>query len=445
MKERWERLLSHRRFNGREFDKDTPFDPSRNPFVTDCDRIVFSGPFRRLGKKTQVHPLSRNDHIHNRLTHSMEVACVARSIAVRIGYAVKARGHLPDTMTPEAFGDIVQAACLAHDIGNPPFGHAGESAIQDWFTDPDNGAHIADIPPVCRADFEAFDGNAQGFRVVTALENNKDKGGLRLTCATLGALVKYPNAAYDAVGRGVKKFNFYQSEKDTFEAIFRHMGLADTGRIIRHPLSYITEAADDICYRIIDMEDARELRIISYDTIRAAVAPLDALTGLNEDKQKAETSERRRVSFIRTKVIGTLIDAVIAAFDTHYDTILTTGLNAPLIDQCDAPIRAYMHNAKTIFNDTIRRERQKVALEIGSYGTYKILLDVFVPACCRKANSKPLTYKDQSALTLMGNHAPTPGDDVYTACLRVIDFVTGMTDTYAAFLSEQFSGTGSGR
>ena len=444
MKNKWIQLLNYKRFNGKNI-SDTPFDERRNPFVTDHDRIVFSSSFRRLGKKTQVHPLTRNDHIHNRLTHSMEVACVARSIAIRIGYAVKDKEHIPDNISAENFGDIAQAACLAHDIGNPPFGHAGESAIQDWFSDSDNNRYVENISQVDRADFQAFDGNAQGFRVVTALENNKDRGGLRLTCATLGALVKYPNSAHAAIGRNSKKFNFYQSEKEAFDMVFSDMGLVKNGAYARHPLSYITEAADDICYRIIDMEDARELKIISFHDMTKVVEPIKHLLYVNYEKLKALDSDRRRASFVRTQVISAMIDATVDAFVAHYDAIMSFSLESPLIKQCDDGINEYMQNAKSIFNNKIKNEPQKMALEIGSYSMYKILLDVFIPACSRKINKTPLSYRDERALDLMGVNAPKEGDNLYKAYLRVIDFITGMTDAHATFISEQFSGTGTGR
>ena len=444
MKERWEKLLSYKRFNGDSL-VDRDFEIARNPFRVDQDRILFSSSFRRLGKKTQVHPLSRNDHIHNRLTHSIEVASVARSIAVRVAFLIKEKAHLPDPFCPEHLGDIVQAACLAHDIGNPPFGHAGESAIQDWFCDPAHHDFTKFLKDAELADFKVFDGNAQGFRVVNSLEYNKDKGGLRLTCATLGALVKYPISAYDANGQGKKKFNFYQAEKDIFQGVFEEMGLRTGNVYIRHPLSYITEAADDICYRIIDMEDARELKIISFNDIKEAISPLQLPETINEAKLMDFDSDRRRTSFLRTMVIGKLIDGVVDAFESNYQTIADSSFPNSLIDLCNDNITAYMKNAKSVFNEKIKNEPQKIALEIGSYSMYKILLDVFIPSCYKKIKGEKLTYKDERALDLMGVNSPIESDDLYLGYLRVIDFITGMTDQYATFISEQFSGTGTGK
>lgn len=444
MKDKWKKLLSFKRFKGHELTADE-FNPIRNPFVTDQDRITFSSSFRRLSKKTQVHPLNRNDHVHNRLTHSLEVASVARSIAVNVGAFLRDKGHLPDIFYPDHLGQIVQAACFMHDIGNPPFGHAGESAIQDWFADPAHNSYIKEISEVCQADFKLCDGNAQGFRVVNALENNKDKCGLRLTCATLGAVVKYPLSAYEANGKGKKKFNYYQSEKDIFAAVFKELGLQSGSSYARHPLSFITEAADDICYRIVDIEDARELNILSFQDMLEVTRPLHTNMKLDLSKFESQGSDRRRASMLRTMVVGALINASIDAFANNYAKIMDGSANDSLISMCYEPAVQYMENAKSIFNEKIKNEPQKIALEIGSYSTYRILLNVFIPACYRKIKKENLSYKDERALDLMGVHSPTDHDDLYTAYLRVLDFIMGMTDNYATFIAEQFSGAGTGK
>lgn len=444
MKEKWEKLLNYQRFNGSSF-SGNEFDLARNPFIIDQDRIIFSSSFRRLGKKTQVHPLSRNDHIHNRLTHSIEVASVARSIAVKVGTIVQTKGHLPDIFYPDHFGHIVQAACLAHDIGNPPFGHAGESAIQDWFCDPANHKYIKDIPDVCQTDFKLFDGNAQGFRVLNALENNKDRGGLRLTGATLGALVKYPLSAYEANGNSKKKFNYYQAEKDIFQTVFESLGLIRGGGFARHPLSYIAEAADDICYRIIDIEDARELRVLSFKDMLEITEPLHGDISIDMPKLDSLDSDRRRSSVLRTNVIGALIKAAEEAFTDNYDKIIEGNAEDSLIEMCNSNVINYMKNAKNVFNEKIKHEPQKIALEIGTYSMYRTLLNVFIPACYGKIKGENLSYKDERALDLMGVNRPMENDDLYKGYLRVIDFITGMTDNYATFIAEQFSGSGTGK
>lgn len=442
MREKWEKLLNPLRYTS-SGPKVAPED-FRGPFAIDQDRILFTSSFRRLSKKTQVHPLTRNDHIHSRLTHSMEVACVARTLALHVGVFLKERNELPSGIEPYNIGEIVYAACLAHDIGNPPFGHAGESAIQDWFSDPSNDQYIRHIEPLEKMDFQSFDGNAQGLRVVTALENNKDRGGLRLTFPTIAAFVKYPRSAHAAQTEGKKKFNYYQAEKEIFDEIFTALELKSGSIYLRHPLAYITEAADDICYRIVDMEDARELKIITYSDFKDVISPIYVELNVNEERLSRMDSDRRRSAMLRTLIIGKMVKSTIHAFRENYRRVLS-GEIFSLIDMCDQQAREYMENAKVIFKRKIMNEPQKVSLEIGSYSLYKMLLDVFIPATCNKIKGNPLSYRDSRALDLLGVNAPCQSDDLYRAYLRVIDFITGMTDSYATFLSKQFSGTGSGQ
>ncbi len=440
MHKRWEKLLTPFRVSSKGIVKDE--ESLRNSFITDQDRILFSSSFRRLSKKTQVHPLNRNDHIHTRLTHSLEVACVGRTLGLNFGDFLQKRGELPENFTPRDIGDLVYASCLAHDIGNPPFGHAGESAIQDWFLNPSHNTFVSSLSPVQRTDFEAFDGNAQGLRVVASLENNKDTGGLRLSFPTIAAFVKYPNSSYAAVEKGTKKFNFYETEKEQFDTIFSHLELKlGEKNYIRHPLAYISEAADDICYRIIDMEDAFELKILTYDDILHVITPIQKELGVQLEKFKSLESNRRRVSMLRTLVIGKMVKSCTQAFQDNYEDIMR-GEQFSLIKKCDAPAQQYMQNAKDIFYTKIAKEPKKIALEIGSYNVYKQLLDVFIPATYYKVQGLSLTYKNEKALELMGVNAPVDKDDLNAAYHRVIDFITGMTDSYATFVSRQFSGTG---
>ncbi len=437
----WEKLLTPFRFSSRHVHID---ENPRGAFIIDQDRILFSSSFRRLSKKTQVHPLTRNDHIHNRLTHSLEVACVARTLGQSVGHFLAAKKILPVSKTPHDLGSLLYAACLAHDMGNPPLGHAGESAIQDWFSDPVHNDFIRNLSPLQQLDFQSFDGNAQGFRIVTCLENNKDNGGFRLTFPTLATFVKYPNSSLDAVANGKKKFNFYQTEQEHFDMVFSHLRLKVAhGKYRRHPLAYISEAADDICYRIIDVEDAFELKILTYQDIMEIIAPIEAELFIDKARFENMDSNRRRVSMLRTLIINKMIDSVFEAFKDSYEEVLV-GEQFSLIDKCDEAAQKYMNLAKTAFYTKIAKEPKKIALEIGSYNMYKHLLDVFIPAACYNKNGTPLSYKDEKALELMGVNAPSPGDDLNMAYHRVIDFITGMTDSYATFISRQFSGTGEG-
>ena len=440
-KEQWSRLLAPYR-KTRQDKSLAPLDVVRNPFVQDYDRIIFSSSFRRLAKKTQVHPLVRNDHIHNRLTHSLEVSCVGRSLGLQVGQALADKGHLPEGFTPDHLGQIIQAACLAHDIGNPPFGHAGEEAIRDWFKDTGHTEHyFKELRPAERADFVAFDGNAQGFRVINTLENNKDAGGFRLTFPVLASLVKYPRSAHEALGQASGKFNFYTAEQPVFTDIFTTLGLMRDGRARRHPLSYLLEAADDICYRIIDMEDARELRIITYQDIKNAVAPLLGHDDMDAGRLNAMDSDRRRSGMLRTRAMSCIIPSVVQTFLDNYEDIMSGTLQGDLLKHAEKDVADFMAAAKEVFTSKIMNNPQKTALEIGTYTLYKRLLDIFIPACFNFSKKNPMSYQETRALTLMGSNAPAEGECLYTAYLRVLDFVSGMTDDYATFISQQFSGT----
>jgi dGTPase len=256
----WDRLLSRDRL-GKESESAQP-RPGRSEFDSDVGRLIFSGTFRRLGRKTQVHPLAPNDHVHTRLTHTMEVAYVGRALGKELGQRIS--GDLPKGYTPEDLGTIVHAACLAHDLGNPPFGHGGEEGMIHWFET--NGPSIfANLSNDHRRDLISVEGNAQGFRIVGQTENHLFDGGLQLTYATLGAFHKYPWTSR----KGEKKFGSFLSEEDLLNRIGEKLGLVSTGASLwcRHPLAHLVEAADDICYSIIDLEDAVELRILSFEQV----------------------------------------------------------------------------------------------------------------------------------------------------------------------------------
>ena len=240
---RWDKLLSSARFG--EQQGTLAMDLGRTPFHKDYDRIIFSSAFRRLDRKTQVHPLSENDHVHSRLTHSLEVACVGRSLGTRVGQALGK--VLPDFVDASDIGALVQAACLAHDIGNPPYGHTGEDAIRHWFLDRDNAHFLEGLSELEQADLQTFEGNAQGLRIVTQVESHRFDGGMRLTYGTLGAFLKYPWTV-DYVVRGErKKFGCYQTELPLMREVANALGLIQTGENAwcRHPLVYLLEAADE--------------------------------------------------------------------------------------------------------------------------------------------------------------------------------------------------------
>jgi dGTPase len=265
----WERLLDPSRLHDRRDERPGGGrdEIGRSPFHKDHDRIVFAGSFRRLGRKTQVHPLTDNDHIHTRLTHSLEVGCVGRSLGMIVGERLS--GRLPGWITPADLGVIVQAACLGHDIGNPPFGHAGEYAIRDWFkrAESDGSGLLDGLSAPERQDLLTYEGNAQGFRIVTQIEYNQFRGGMRLTTATLGTLLKYPWTVEHGGAAG--KFGCYQSERHLLVEVAERLGLLPRGegRWCRHPLAWLVEAADDICYALLDLEDGLEMGILRFEEV----------------------------------------------------------------------------------------------------------------------------------------------------------------------------------
>ena len=318
----WHTLLTRERLGKSAHSSD---ELGRSPFHKDHDRIIFSGAFRRLGRKTQVHPVSSNDHIHTRLTHSLEVSCVGRSLGMRVGEVL--RDDLPEWCSPADLGMIVQSACLAHDIGNPPFGHSGEDAIRCWFQQAAGRGWLDDMTDAQRADFLNFEGNAQGFRVLTQLEYHQFDGGTRLTYATLGTYLKYPWTSRHAEALGYKKHKFgcYQNELPLLEQIAHKLNLPKVAdqRWGRHPLVYLMEAADDICYGLIDLEDGLEMELLEYAEVEELLL---ALVGDDIPETYRQLgpgdSRRRKLAILRGKAIEHLTNAAAAAFVEQQNNLL---------------------------------------------------------------------------------------------------------------------------
>ena len=434
----WEKLLSKKRLN-KKSTSNKPKSDFRSEFHKDYDRIVFSSAFRRLGRKTQVHPLSNNDHIHTRLTHSIEVGSVGRSIGHNVGAFLEEKLELPEGIYAQEIGAIVQAACLAHDIGNPPFGHAGEFAIRHWFKE--NGNKLALESQSERNDFEIFEGNAQGLRVVTAIENNYGEGGLKLTFATLGALIKYPWFSDHALAESKGKFNFFQSEKDIVQELMNELGLEALThhQYLRHPLSYLMEAADDICYKILDIEDALELNILRFEDISII---LNNLAGIDNEYYSdigSEFSSRRRVSAIRSKAINNLIQKVTNIFKSNYDDIMSGNFKGDLISRIEGVEEKGIRNAKQVTNENIFLHKRKIELELGSYETLDRILTAFIGAANEVKNGT-VSFKSQRVMDLMGANKIASGMSYHECYLRITDMVSGMTDNHATHVANQLLG-----
>ena len=441
MKMKWPNLLSSKRFGAEECPDHS--EPGRSSFHKDCDRITFSSSFRRLGKKTQVHPLAQNDHVHTRLTHSLEVASVGRSLGIRCGEEIQDK--LPPNIHPTHVGQVLQAACLSHDIGNPPFGHAGEEAIKSWFSHSSNSHILEGLSNEHQDDFKNFEGNAQGFRLLTRLEYNINDGGMRLTYASLASMIKYPWTSLEI--KKIKKFGCFQSEKKYLDKIADEVKLIKVGDNLyrRHPLAFLSEAADDICYRILDLEDAHEMKILSFHEIKEVLEGLcDKDDHYKEIVNSTKVSNRRKISFIRAKAIGRAIDGAISTFVKNHDQIMKGVFTKDLISQTDSQIRKPLDMAKKLAEKKVFDEPRKIELEIGCYTAIGILLDAFCSAVREQVLSgENISYKSSRVLAMMGLNAPQKGDDLYQSFLKVTDYISGMTDNYASHMAKQIGGMGS--
>ena len=435
----WEHLLCDLRFARREGEpaKGGRADAFRSAFEMDFDRIVYSGPFRRLSRKTQVHPMALNDQVHTRLTHSLEVASVGRSLGHRLAKFLRGRGEVAEGRESDLVW-IIQAACLAHDIGNPPFGHAGEYAIREWVKGHREEVFgDAVVGDGVRADWEIFEGNAQGFRIA-ARGDNAAAGYLRLSFATLGAMVKYPWDSTDARARERGKFNVFSSEREMFWEMAERMGMNMGGvrGVVRHPLSFLSEAADDICYRILDLEDAAELGILEERRVR------EIFMSMFESKNSAGAP----IAMLRGDAIQALIEGVWRVFERDYAAIMKGEREEDLKSGLEPSLVEAMGKIKQAYTE-IFADRTKVAAELGAYKTLGRIIKAVCLATRRLAGVK--SYREcgflaQRCLELAwGERYATENEGRgYEWWLhQVMDYVSGLTDNYSRQLSREIEGT----
>lgn len=444
----WEMLLCSERLGDSRYEQ----KPDRSIFVQDHDRIVFSAPFRRLANKTQVQPLYEHDHVHHRLIHSVEVSSVGRSLAMRIGAWLEETGRIARGVSSD-LASIVQAACAAHDIGNPPFGHSGEKAMGDWFAErfADPKGMMADVAEPDRAEFIDFEGNAQGFRIITRLEMYRNQGGMRLSKAMLGAFTKYPvSAAVQAaiVGKGkapyigLKKFGLFRSEVDLFLDAADTLGLPrethDAGTWWkRHPLVFIVEAADDICYNIVDLEDAFTTGELPFETVKQLLLKA---TG-NSNKDASDLNQAEHIAMLRAISIGAAVNACLEAFKTHYDAIMAGEFSGSL---CDAgPMGPVFKEMKTLSRDEVFTARRKTELEVSGRRVIENVMSGVMPVFqdLASANWKAEKLKSHNvqlvrALDLDIRHVSDAGQALHA----LADFTSGMTDRYAVRIARMLSG-----
>ena len=441
----WQQLLSADRLGRR-----TPGrrEAARSDFQRDSDRIIFSSAFRRLQDKTQVFPLSENDHVRTRLTHSLEVASVGRSLGARVGAEVCARHGLGTLgVHPSDFGGIVHAAALGHDLGNPPFGHSGEDAIQHWFKSESPHARAAreGLSAVEIADVERYEGNAQGFRILTRLQMPDNAGGLQLTCAMLGAFTKYPRASLlDGVsytGASTKKFGFFQSELEHATAIATACGLTPRGPQCwaRHPLVFLVEAADDICYRLVDYEDGVRLGHLRYEMVRDAFMAIIPARKHPRDLD-GMSSQKAAIEMLRAMAIGECLTQCTACFLDNEAALLAGRFDTPLPDAI--PAAGVLGEIQKISRETIYSTDRGVQIEIAGYEVLGGLLDVFSSAIHDIATAKKpanRSMKLASQLPAECVHAARHATP-YERLMRLLDFVSGMTDTFAVSLYRKMRG-----
>lgn len=435
----WNKLLSTRRL-GMEDWKSSEMQEDRSQFQRDYDRIIFSSPFRRMQNKTQVFPLPEHIFVHNRLTHSLEVASVGRSLGNLL--AEKLAPQLPENSFITEIGTIVSTACLAHDLGNPPFGHSGEAAISSFFKSGAGQSFQKELNEGEWKDFTQFDGNANAFRILTHQFNGKRPGGFALTYPTLASIVKYP---YESVSTEKSKFGFFQSEREDYLKIAKELEiepvLGNNKKFNRHPLVYLVEAADDICYQIMDLEDAFKLGILGYNQIRELYL---GFYEKNQDKQTLErivntlqkvTDKNEQISYLRAGVIGKLIHECMDVFWQNHNDILAGNYTKSLIDALPEHEAKAMNTVQEISFSEVYNHRSVVEIEIAGYKIIGTLLEEFVGAVLQSKN--PYSKK---ILSLLPEQYKTSNEGVYPKIQSVVDFVSGMTDIFALDLYRKIKG-----
>lgn len=438
----WKYLLSNKRFGQEHYA--TSSDRARSDFQRDYDRLIFSSPFRRLQNKTQVFPLPGSIFVHNRLTHSLEVASVARSMA---NIFVNTLEHVQAPILTEVplvreIGNIVAAAALAHDLGNPAFGHSGEAAISRYFTDGDGQIYQKEMSEAQWCDFINFEGNANAIRILTHPLKGKGNDAYALTYSTLASIAKYPcasNAGKKKEFLHRKKYGFFQSEQDSFVRIASELQIAkeNSEQVIykRHPLVYLVEAADDICYSIIDLEDAHRLKILSYEEVKSYLLPFANSKTIEDRLQNDYGDDDAKVGLLRAKAINTLTKLCADIFYAEHETILAGELNKSLTDLIPEPYFTAWKAIEKISVDRIYNHPSVIQKEVAGYKIMAGILEEFVPALIHNN-----THYYRKLVKLIPGQYHTDHTDIYSRTQSVLDFVSGMTDLYAVDLYRNIKG-----
>jgi len=445
MKMNWSQLLSLKRFGDTQNRLRSLQDETRLGFEVDYDRIIFSDSFRSLQDKTQVVPHSKTDFVHTRLTHSLEVSVVARSLGRIVGEQVL-KNHpnlVEEGYKMNDFGAIVATAALAHDIGNPPFGHNGEKAIGEYFKNGKGQKYQDQLTKKQWQDLIDFEGNANGFRLLT--ENKEGvQGGLRLSYATLGTFIKYPKESLPKKPTNQiadKKFGIFQSEIPFFNDVAQELGLLSTGKdgnisFKRHPLAYLVEAADDICYTIIDFEDGINLGLIEEEFALEYLIKLVKDT-IDSKKYHQLKYKKDRLSYLRALAIGTLINEAVSVFLTNEEAILKGEYPYSLLDKCT--YEAQINDIIKLSVEKIYNSREVVEKELAGYNVIAKLLDVFLTAINNKFEGS-LTNYDKLIISLLPENIQQPKDSQYLRLLIICGHVASLTDGFALGLYKKLTG-----
>lgn len=433
----WTQLLSGKRFGMEEYHERKH---ERTDFQRDYDRLIFSSPFRRLQNKTQVFPLPGSIFVHNRLTHSLEVSCVGRSLGNNVAKGLMQRYPNGSINFPEV-GSIVSAACLAHDMGNPPFGHSGERAISAYFSE-GNGKKLKEeiLNEGGRwDDFLHFEGNANAMRLLTHQFIGRRKGGFALTYSTLASIVKYPYSSEFSGKKG--KFGFFQSEEDAYLKIATELGIGrniqDENKFIRYPLVYLVEAADDICYQIMDIEDACKLHILTIE--EAIRLLLNFFTGERLERivrvMKMVDDTNEQIAYLRSCIIGLLVDECSRVFLENEADILSGAYTSPLIEQISEQARQAYQTCSATAYKKIYKAKEVLDIELAGYHIFSHLIDSLTEAVMNQghAYSKLLLQRIPEQYDI---NAPS----TYGKVQCVLDYISGMTDVYALDLYRKITG-----
>lgn len=443
-------------FSGKRYGVGRGPSEIRSEYEKDYDRIIFSSAFRRLQNKTQVFPIPKHVFVHNRLTHSLEVASVGRSLGKLVGKEIAKLSDVSSDPNAKSFyenhlGNVIAAACLAHDLGNPAFGHSGEEAISKYFIDREEDEEFKKLfTPEEWSDLIKFEGNANSLRIITKKRNSSIEGGFRLTYSTLGSIIKYPCAAIESKGKKgplhLKKYGFFQADKDVYETVTNALNMVnDSGTAFyRHPFSFLVEAADDICYNIVDFEDAHRLNIISTEKITELFLgiveknPHEDIKHLKRMLKLLNENANEKIAYLRSKAINYLTISAAEVFMKKQKIILAGTYDASLLNSIKG-VQRILSEIEDISVDKIYNYNSVVKIELVGFKVMSTLIKDFVEAALISKEKRQTRHRKILRL-LPEQDKFEESDTPYLKIMRILDFMSGMTDLYALELYRNTQG-----